>query len=175
MKFVVYIVVFCLLFYMLLLSFDDRNRQFADNELNDIGQTFVGTGVKSYSETQNQMQEDANVLQAQEYHDTVLDVAIEAAKEELRQLDLSTQRLFKDVWSKTKSSAFKMAEDVAYLIYPPRAIKNPRRGFTAIHLQNERLLSDQSYSCKECFFVFPVKTEQTNRNLHKTPFKKDIK
>ena len=175
MKFIVYIVVFCLLFYMLLLSFDDRNRQFADDELNDVGATFVGAGEETGMATAYQMQQDENIYEAQEYHDTVLDVAIEAAKEELRQLDLSTQRLFKDVWSKTKSSAFKMAEDVAYLIYPPRAIKNPRRGFTAIHLQNERLLSDQSYSCKECFFVFPVKTEQTNRNLHKTPFKKDIK
>ncbi len=171
MKFVVYIVVFCLLFYMLLLSFDDRNRQFADNELNDMGKTFVGTGVKSYAETQNQMQEDANVLQAQEYHDTVLDVAIEAAKEELRQLDLKTIRLFKDIWSQTKSSAFQMAEDVAYLIYPPRVIKNPKRGFTSIHMQNERMLSAHNTLTEQNKDNIPVQSIKTNQDLYKKSIK----
>lgn len=175
MKFIIYIVVFCLLVYLLLLSFDDRNRNFTVSELDKMSETFVGAGVQTNIESDSQIQQITNIQDAQQEGDTVLDVAIESAKEELRQLDLSTQRLFKDIWSQTKSSAFKMAEDVAFLIYPPRTIKNPKRGFTAIHLQNEKLLLSKNNSIQNKSSVFSVQKNQINPVLHKTPFKADIK
>lgn len=126
MRLFAYFCIFCMLLFLLLISFDDRNRTYLSTETNQMGATLMGDGETSYIQSAQQMNQDNIVYQSQADNTTVLDMATLSLENAIQNIKLSTEEFFDAVWYNTKLSAYKMASDIADSIYPkqkPKSLK----------------------------------------------------
>ncbi|MBE6455562.1 MAG: hypothetical protein E7014_03850 [Alphaproteobacteria bacterium] len=126
MRLFAYVCIFCMLLFLLLISFDDRNRTYLSTETNQMGTTLMGDGETTYMQSAQQMNQDNIIYQSQEDNTTVLDMAGLSLENAIHNIKISAEEFFDTVWYNTKLSAYKMASDIADSIYPKQKPKSSK-------------------------------------------------
>lgn len=126
MRLFAYFCIFCMLLFLLVISFDDRNRTYLTTETNQMGATLMGDGETTYIQSAQQMNQDNIIYQSQEDNTTVWDMATLSLENAIQNIKLSTEEFFDAVWYNTKLSAYKIASDIADSIYPKQKPKSSK-------------------------------------------------
>ncbi len=126
MKVFVYLMVFCLLFFLLVLSFDESRT--AQSEWDEASSTFVmdlsGDNQRSI-ENGTQMRTANQIAVAQQQGTTVWGLMSSSFSSMITTWKNKIADIFSFIALKTKETAFFVASDISELIYPTKQATNP--------------------------------------------------
>ncbi len=127
MKVFVYLLVFCLLFFLLVLSFDEGRNTQDVSEWDQVAAEFetnVSEAGRTMSDTSARMAEQNEITEAQEQGTTALDLLKSSSVAMMDEFKNNLSGLLSAWGAKTKEAAYVIAYDISELLYPTRRNKN---------------------------------------------------
>ncbi len=126
MKIIVYLVVFCLLFFLLVLSFDEGKNTSSTSEWNQVATEFeteISNNNHTPIDSGTRMNEQNQIVMAQEEGITGLSLATASLKALFDKLGNNVSDIMSAIGAKTKESAYTLASDISELLYPTKKSK----------------------------------------------------
>ncbi len=123
MKIIVYVVVFCLLFFLLVLSFDEGKNTAASSEWNQVAaelENVISDNNHTQSGSSARMNEINQITQAQEQGITGLSLAETSFTFILDNFQQKISDLMTFFLLKTKEAAYTLSYDISELLYPTK-------------------------------------------------------
>lgn len=129
MKVFIYLMVFCMLLFLLVLSFDEGRQSSQISEFDQSGATVMseidGTWT-TQTENAAQMQLSDQIQTAQKEQTTAWDLAISNLNMLTSQWGASIIQMFDSLKKYTKESAYTVVSDMAEMVYPTKkSMKTP--------------------------------------------------
>lgn len=121
MKIIVYLMVFCMLLFLLVLSFEDRRYDMPRSEWDDVGAALEAQMHDSWVvpiQNAMEMRQNNQIVTAQEEGTTALDILVLSIHQALDECCSAITKLTDYVVRHTKETAYQFANDMAELLYP---------------------------------------------------------
>lgn len=118
MKLLIYSLIFCIVVFLFILSFDDKGKHNQPSEFDKMGATMMSDFNGAEMPDATQMQKNAQIQTAQEQGTTVLDEADSEFVKIMHGLNAALHQCFETVKAYTKESAYTLAGDLAEVVSP---------------------------------------------------------
>lgn len=118
MKTLIYLLIFCVVVFLFILSFEDKGTHQRPSEFDKMGATLMLDLNGAEMPDAMQMQRNAQIQTAQEQGTTVLDEADSEFVKIMHGLNTALHQCFEAVKAYTKESAYTLAGDLAEVVSP---------------------------------------------------------